>query len=181
MSAKLKSTIEAFCQVGFFDNEGIEISTLIEKIIAASKSCYFGNISDLENEPLFEQMLLAYDKEICWFIEDANAYYLSDEVSPEMYVDVFKQLSLISKGLFTPEDLVAKECGYCEGRDKRILIYYTLNGEKTELVFCADGWALMLNFLEEVNESIEHTAHSFEFISDPYGPCFIFFVSTSQK
>jgi tetratricopeptide (TPR) repeat protein len=181
MNPKITSTIEKICKLGFFENLQMLCDELLEKITSESESSYFGNINDLTDNPLYEQILLSYDKEICWFIEDVNGYDLSDQVRPEMYVEVFKQLSLISKGQFDPKNVETKECGYCEGRDKRIIVRYNINDIETELIFCADGWALMLNFLEEVNETIEHTGHSFRYMIDPYGSCFIYFVSEQQK
>lgn len=181
MENKLISIINLFRQQGFFSKLEGDSSEIAEKLILASKSSYFGNVRDLENEVLFEQILLSYDKNITWFIEDANAYYLSDEVNAKMYIQVLKNLSLLSKNLFEPSNIKTKECGYCEGRDKRIIVRYNINNIETELIFCADGWALMLNFLEEVNETIEHTGHSFRYMIDPYGPCFIYFVSEQQK
>ncbi len=181
MENKIISIINLFRQQGFFSTLEGNSSKIAEKIISTSASSYFGNVINLENEVLYEQILLSYDKEICWFIEDVNGYDLSDQVRPEMYVEVFKQLSLISKGQFDPKNIETKECGYCEGRDKRIIVRYNINDIETELIFCADGWALMLNFLEEVNETIEHTGHSFRYMIDPYGSCFIYFVSEQQK
>jgi tetratricopeptide (TPR) repeat protein len=181
MNTRLISKIEQFRKLGFFECIDEESNIIAERIIAESESSYFGNISNLQHEPLFEPILLSYDKSIAWFVEDSSGYDLSDEFRPELYYEVINQLQRISKGLFTPKNITLNECGYCDGRDKRIAINYTLNNIKTELVFCADGWALMLNFLEEVNESIRHSSNSFEFIIDPYGPCFIFFLSAVQK
>ena len=180
-SDKLKSTLEAFCNIGFFGNKKCEISTLADEIIADSESSYFGDILNLENEALYEQILLSYDKEICWFIEDANAYFITEEVDSEMYHSVFTNLRIISKGIFTPENIEIKECGYCKGRDKRLLVNFSSNGKENELVFCTDGWSLILNFLEEINESIQQTTHSFQYIIDSYGACFVYFVSEEQK
>ncbi len=179
--SKLHDTIEKFRQQGFFSSLGNDASEIADKIIEKSQSSYFGDILNLENEPLYEQIVLNYDKEICWFIEDCFCYFLSDEVNPQMYVEVFNQLSHISKGLFVPKIIEAKECGYCDGRDKRVIVQYFLNDKENELVFCADGRALMPFFLEDVNETIAHTAYSFQYIIDAYGPCFIFFVSNQQK
>jgi tetratricopeptide (TPR) repeat protein len=181
MENKLISIINLFRQQDFFSTFEGDSLKIAEKIISTSASSYFGNVINLENEVLYEQILLSYDKEICWFIEDVNGYDLSDQVRPEMYIEVFKQLSLISKGQFEPKNIETKECGYCEGRDKRIIVRYNINDIETELVFCADGWALMLNFLEEVNESLEHSSHSFEYIMDAYGTCFVFFLNQNQK
>ena len=181
MENKLISTINLLRQAGFFSSYEGDASKIAEKIIEKSQSYYFGDILNLEDEPLYEQIVLSYDKEICWFVEDSSCFYLSDEVNPQMYVEVFNRLSLISKGLFAPQSTEIKECGYCDGRDKRIVVKYLLNDKETELVFCADGWSLVLNYLEEVNETLEHIAHSFRYIIDPYGPCFIFFVNNQQK
>jgi hypothetical protein len=180
-SDKLKSTLEAFCNIGFFGNEKIEISTLADEIIADSESSYFGDILNLENEALYEQILLSYDKEICWFVEDANAYFFANEVQPKDYADVLIRLSIISKGCFKPEKIVTKECGFCEGRDKRFIMEYRFLDSNFELVFCIDGWVLMLNFLEEINETIQSNGYTFQSMIDPYGTCFIFFLSDAQK
>jgi hypothetical protein len=181
MNTKINSTIEKFCKLGFFENLQMQSDELLEKITSESELSYFGNIKNLTDDPLFEQILLSYDKDIAWFIEDSNAYFLSDEVSPEMYIQVLKNLSRISKKMFEPDNIKTSECGYCESRDKRIVINYTINGKSAELIFCADGWALMLNFLEELNESLEHSSHSFEYIMDAYGTCFVFFLNQNQK
>lgn len=181
MEDKLLSIIGLFRQYGFFNSFIGSPIQIAESISSKSESSYFGNIKDLLDEPLFEQIALSYDKEICWFIEDANAYFFADEVSPDMYKAVFKNLSLMSKGVFTPQNIEIKECGYCEGRDKRLMVNYTLNGQRNELVFCSDGWSLILTFIEEINETIQHTAHSFQYIMDSYGACFIYFVSDEQK
>ena len=181
MENKLINTINLLRKTGLFSSYEGDDSKIAEEIIEKSQSSYFGDILNFDNEPLYEQIVLSYDKQICWFIEDIYAYQISDEVRPEMYVEVFKNLNKISKGLFVPENIETQDCGYCEGRDKRIIVRYNTNDIETELVFCADGWALMLNFLEEVNESMMQTSHSFESIIDSYGVCFLFFLSKEQK
>jgi hypothetical protein len=181
MKNKTNNYIEHFQQQGFFTSIEGDLSQIAEEIISASESSYFGNIKNLENEPLFEQILLSYDKTVCWFVEDCFNYDLSDTIHPEMYVDVLKKLASISKGLFIPEKIETKTCGYCEGRDQRLIVNYSFNNEETELVFCADGWALMLNFLDEINETLVQTEHSFEVIIDSYGACFVFFLNQQQK
>jgi hypothetical protein len=181
MNDKLISTITLFRQKGFFSSFKGDVAQIAGEIISASESSYFGNIKNLENEALFEQILLSYDKTLCWFVEDCFNYDLSDATHPEMYVDVLKKLDSISKGLFSPEKIETKTCGYCEGRDQRLIVKYSFNNTETELVFCADGWALMLNFLEEINETLVQTEHSFEVIIDSYGACFVFFLNQQQK
>lgn len=181
MENKLINTINLLRKTGFFSSYEGDDSKIAEEIIEKSQSSYFGDILNLENEPLYEQIILSYDQNISWFIEDINAYQISDEVRPEMYVEVFKNLNKISKGLFVPENIETQDCGYCEGRDKRIIVRYNTNDFETELVFCADGWALMLNFLDEINETLVQTEHSFEVIIDPYGACFVFFINQQQK
>jgi hypothetical protein len=132
MMNKLNSTIELFCQQGFFSLLRSDTTRIAEKIIDGSKSSYFGNILNMEDESFYEQIVLSYDKEICWFIEDCFGYDLSDEVRPEMYGEVVNQLSRISKGLFVPINLVIKDCGYCEVRDKRLLIKYIFEEKEVE-------------------------------------------------
>jgi len=181
MNHKLLQIIEQFQKQGFFYTFGNNIEELTETITNQSVNSYFGDLRNLENEPLFEQIILSFDNNICWFVEDANGYYLSDVVKPELYFEVFNQLSRISKGIFIPQNLQIKECGFCEGRDKRIAIDYIFDDKEIDLVFCADGWALMLNFLEEINETIQSSSHSFEYIIDVYGACFVFFINQNQK
>jgi len=106
---------------------------------------------------------------------------LSEEFRENLYFNPFTNLSRISKGLFIPQNLEIKNCGFCEGRDKRISITFLLENNEMNLVFCADGWSLILNFLEEINLSIEKTKHSFEYIIDAYGACFVFFLNQEQK
>lgn len=179
--SRLNTTIEIYRQQGFFSSIGNDASEIAQVIIEKSQSSYFGDILNLDNEPLYEQIVLSYDIQICWFIEDINAYYLSDEVNPEMYIEVFNRLSLISKGLFLPQNIDIKECGYCEGRDKRIKLDFLFEKKEKSLIFCADGWSLILGFLDEINLFIKDTAHSFEYIIDNYGVCFVFFINQKQK
>lgn len=179
--SKLHDTIEKYRQQGFFSSLGNDASKIAEKIIEKSQTSYFGDILNLENEPLYEQIVLSFDKEISWFIEDINGYYLSDETSIEMYCDVFSYLKIISKGLFSPQNIVISECGYCDGRDKRVKVGFLLENKEKSVVFCADGWSLILNFLDEINLYIKDTNHSFEYIIDNYGVCFVFFLKHKQK
>lgn len=181
MESKLITTINLLRKTGFFSSFEGDASEIAEKIIEKSQTSYFGDILNLENEPLYEQVVLSYDKEICWLIEDINGYYLSDETSIEVYYNVFCYLKIISKGLFSPENIMISECGYCEGRDKRVKLNFLLENKEKSIVFCADGWSLTLSFLDEINLFIKDTAHSFECIIDNYGVCFVYFLNQKQK
>jgi hypothetical protein len=178
---KLISTIEKFRSLGFFKSFDEDTAVIAESITTESESSYFGNIRNSENEPIFEQIILSYDKNISWFIEDTAGYDLSEEFNENLYIEVFAQLSRISKGLFIPQNLEIKTCGFCEGRDKRIALNFTIEEKEVDLIFCADGWSLILNFLEEINLIIEKTSHSFEYTIDAYGAYFVFLLHHNQK
>lgn len=175
------SSIALFQKTGFFDRDPENTVAAAERIIRESDDSYFGNILLLKEDPLFNQILLSYDKKRVWFVEDWMVYGASSASPEHFYAEVLKCLENISNHFFRPENIEIKSCGYCDGRDKRLSISFTLKETTVNLNFCIDGEALILSFLEEVNEILEPTAHSFECILDPYGTCFVFFLHKTQK
>lgn len=64
---KLNDTIEIYRQQGFFSSIGKVASEIADKIIEKSQSSYFGDILNIENEPLYEQIVLS-----ALFLRDEN-------------------------------------------------------------------------------------------------------------
>jgi tetratricopeptide (TPR) repeat protein len=172
------SNIEQFVNAGFFDGED-DKETIAQRIIQESEQSYFGSILDLQDDPLFEQVLVSYDRKKVWFIEDYLDYGSPEDYS--FYKDVFVCLSTISTGIFQPEHIKIEECGFCDARDKRLSVSFQLNENVFNVNFCADLQVLKLNFLEEINEILPSQGYSFEYIFDSYGAGFIFFLTHSQK
>jgi tetratricopeptide (TPR) repeat protein len=173
------SKIKQFVNIGFFggtnDNS---LKAIAERIIKESEKSYFGNILDLKENSHLEQILVSYDRKRVWFVEDWLSYGLSQD---NFYANVFAHLSEISEGILNPKNIKIEECGYCDGRDKRLTVCFQLKEKAFNVNFCTDGTVLTLKFLEEINEFLVPQKCSFEYIFDVYGLGFIFFLNQSQK
>lgn len=173
------SKIEHFVNIGFFDEtDDNSLKTIAERIIKESEKSYFGNIFDLKENPYLEQILVSYDRKRVWYVEDWLSYGLSQD---NFYTEVFAHLSEISEGILNSKNIKVEECGYCDGRDKRLKVFFQLKGKALDVNFCTDGTVLTLKFLEEINEFLVPQKCSFEYIFDVYGLGFIFFLTKSQK
>jgi tetratricopeptide (TPR) repeat protein len=173
------SVIEKFREKGFFESESKE--SVASRIISESKESYCGDILRFKDDPLFEQVFSSYDTKKVWFIEDWMMLGSTEDFENNFYLNVFHCLAKISDSKFLPEKIEVKECGYCQGRDKRLNIAFSLNNNSLEVNFCIDSDVLVINFLEEINDLIATEGFSFQSIMDPYGKGFILFLSQKQK
>ena len=158
-----------FQEIGFFENESNSVEKEAGRIISESENHYFGNILKLKDDPLFDQILLSYDKKKVWFIEDFTILGSTVEFKDNFYLNVLKCLGSISNDIFNPENIEIKECGYCEGRDKRLDIIFDLKTESFNINFCIDADVLCLHFLDEINQILDSKGYSFQVITDSYG------------
>lgn len=176
ISEWLIEKIRKFKHAGFFEDETEEqIRIRMNTEYAGS---YFGPVSDLQDHPLIDAILLSYDKNKTWFTEDWLMFSGAHSSYPD-YAKILTTLSLISGNHFQPTQIQVTECGYIDARDKLLSVSYMQGEKRTELIFCLDGPVLVLPFLEEVNEQLGD--YSFQYHCDPYGPCFIFFLNQRQK
>lgn len=175
------SKIEQFVNIGFFDEANQNLNDIAEKLIKESEQSYFGTILNLQENSYLDQILVSYDRKKAWFVEDWLNYGSSQEEKYNFYEGIFTQLSNISQGIFNPKNIQTEQCGYCDGRDKRLKISFQLNETTFDVNFCTDGTVLLLKFLEEINEFLTPEKCSFEYIFDTYGTGFIFFLTQNQK
>ncbi len=140
---------------------------------------YWGELE--ENKVLSGWQLLSYDTNRVWLINDSAILGGVSEFKNNFYKTVLEKLAAISLGKFNPLEIKVTECGVCEGRGKRISLAFSCNSKQFELTFCADWEALVLNFLEELNEVIADTGYSFEYNLDEYGPCIVLFINEKEK
>ncbi len=176
----LLEKIEKFSKIGFFDSNSESITTIAQRIVEESEYSYFGNILKLEHEPLLDQILLSYDRKKVWHVEDWMVFGSSSTFENNFYYAVFEKLSNISNGNFMPEKVKIEECGYCDGKDKRLSLAFQLDKKEFDLTFCIDGEALILSFLEELNEILESKGLTYRYIFDAYGAGFIFWLDKKQ-
>jgi tetratricopeptide (TPR) repeat protein len=168
--------VKKFKNIGFFEDETED--QILNRISIESKGSYFGDVSDLQNHPYIDAILLSFDRQKVWFTEDWLMFSGSHSSYPD-YAELLTTLSLISGNYFQPAQIKMAECGYIDGRDKLLFLSYKQDEQLTELIFCIDGSVLVLSFLEELNEQLGD--YTFQYHSDPYGPCFVFFLNQKQK
>lgn len=175
--------ISALQSLGFFyESEPILIA---EKLIQASEESYFGPVTHLRNEPYLDLILLSMLDPAVWMIEDYLVLGQTDAFKDNFYPRVLQKLSSISGGKFQPKSIQVEECGYCEGRDKRVFLLFELESEAgveeaKALNFCIDGSGLVMDFFAELNEMLAATGFAYKALRDPYGLCFVLFVSKNQ-
>ena len=174
--ALLAEKIRTFKKLGFFTSETAE--QVLERICRESENSYFGSVTGLQDHPFIDAVLLSFCTECVWFTEDWLMYGAAGKGYPD-YAGVLENLSRISAGIFRPEQIKVSDCGYFDARDKCISLSFIQAGELHELIFCADGSALVLSFTEELNDYLGE--YSFQYFRDPYGPCFVFFLNPGQK
>ncbi len=164
-------------KISFLMDFPVSSEDIALQIIATSQDNYFGSILDLEDHEMIDQIILSYDVNRVCFIENFMTLRSDVLYQDNYYLKVFKRLEAISNSKFKLKDINIKECGYCKGRDKRLLIEFKLNGKKYDLNFCIDSGELVLSFFNELNIILQETGFCFQAIRYPNGNMFVFFLS----
>jgi tetratricopeptide (TPR) repeat protein len=115
-----------------------------------------------------------------WMIEDYLVLGQTEAFKEDFYPKALQKLASISGGKFRPEKIELEECGFCDGRDKRVFLRFEWEGNERAVNFCIDGGGLVLDFVEELNETLAETGFAYQVVRDPYGLCFVLFLSELQ-
>lgn len=172
------SRINQFSELGFFNN--VSVSKVADRIIQDSSDHYFGPILKAEDDKLIDQIITSFDQEKCWFVEDWMIAGSEFQDVSEFYLDVLFKFNRISESKFNPRNIGISKCGHTDLGQERLKIELDLNNKHLELVFAYDSEALILTFLQELNEHTSGTGYTFECIRDNYGPCFIYCLAKDQ-
>jgi tetratricopeptide (TPR) repeat protein len=177
----LQKKIEFFRGLGFFESYNKKTNEeLTEHIFSLSKkNDYWGTLK--EDDTFVDWHILSYDTNRVWLINDFMVLGGEKGFKRNFYKTVLEKLSAISLSKFKPSEIKTSTCGYCDGRDKRISLNFSLEKKKHELNFCIDLEALVLSFFEELNEILTETEFSFESKSENYGLCIILFIHRQEK
>ncbi|OJJ17919.1 hypothetical protein BKI52_29100 [marine bacterium AO1-C] len=170
--------VSYFQQLGFFQEIGADADSIARQILVQSQEHYYGPILNLDQDELFEQILLSYDTQRVWFIEDYMVLGQEPAFRNDFYTEVFRRLINLTNGLFQPQNLTIAQCGYCDGRDKRLMVDFEWEGQMHQLIFCIDLEVLVVNFLAEINELLASTGHCFRVWKEGYGNCLVLFIPT---
>lgn len=175
----LTNKINTLKRIGFFKNE--TANTVSERILKESKSSPLGSIQNYRTDDELIYILTTYDSKNVWFIEDASIIGPTSGSEKDFYTNLFEQIETFSNNIFLPKNLQIQECGYCEGRGKRLDVNFLFDNEQHNLNFCIDGRSLVISFLVELNEIIESTGYSFTSYTNKYCSMFFYFLSHEQK
>ena len=168
--------IAYFQALGFFQNMGTDTHTIAHSIFDASTEHYYGPILDLVHHEFLDQILLSYDTQRTWFIEDFMVLGHEPAFRNHFYPAVFHRLSQLTNGIFQPKNLTIEQCGYCQGRDKRLQISFEWESQVHQLIFCIDSEMLILNFLDAINELLVAKGDCFRVWQESYGNCLVLFI-----
>ena len=170
------SKVDNFQQLGFFQNLGTNTATIAHNIFNQSQEHYYGPIVELNQHALLDQILLSYDTQQTWFIEDYMVLGQEPAFRNNFYLEIFHRAIQLTQGLFRPKQVALNSCGYCDGRDKRMRLAFEWEGQTHQLIFCIDLDVAVFRFLEEMNEILAPTNHCFRVWQENYGNCLVLFI-----
>jgi len=170
------SKVAKFQQLGFFQALGSGVDTIAHSILTQSQEHYYGPILDLHQNELIDQILLSYDTQKVWFIEDYMVLGQETAFRNNFYKEVFHRLVKLTNGLFLPQNVAITPCGYCDGRDKRLRLDFEWGNQAYQLFFCIDLDVAIFNFLEEINDILRSKNHCFRVWQERYGNCLVLFI-----